>query len=381
MAKIAFTTDQHLGVYKKDGGPLKAGLNVRARQTVETLKQAMKEALLRGCEDHVGLGDLFDYVRAEPQLEAEVMRILYQDDGSPEPPLSHLFLVGNHDQKSLAAGDHALAPLAQLPNVEVADTHVLERTYYNPRYIENTFLYAVPFQSGRAEDWLPRVVEEALPDDEGQFRVLCIHLGISDTKTPYYLDGAEDSVTLDTIEKLAIKHRLTHVFAGNWHKHQRWTVESRDGYCDVVQVGGLIPNRFSDVDGRFGTMAFLDTNDGKVEVIDVYGPRFVKTANLRELEDLVRPEHARWLYVSATVMPDEADLAEAIIDDLDPYAHEIHFDQTNAETQAAQAVAVATSAESQHGAVMAFAHETPIPEGVDREEVESFVRACMAEAK
>ena len=71
---------------------------------------------------------------------------------------------------------------------------------------------------------------------------MCVHLGISDGDTPYFLDGADDSISVDRLRAVMRECGISYAFAGNWHRHQTWEADP----CKVIQVGTLAPNRFSD---------------------------------------------------------------------------------------------------------------------------------------
>ena len=370
--KIAWTTDQHVGNYGKNGGPVVAGLNQRCRDVLRSFAWARARMVELGCSTHVGLGDLFDYDRVEPQVIAAMQDLLDSDT------IVDHFLVGNHDQRSLASLDHALAPLRGVAKT-IADTE--------PRWVTAgpAAILLVPFRSGRAEDWLPEVVAAAskgLPQWDGP-HVLAFHLGVSDSRTPYYLDDADDEVCLGTVERVLREHRFDYAFAGNWHVHRRWTVEGAGGReCEVVQVGTLAPNRFTDTGGRFGTMAVLDTDTRAVEIIDVPGPRFVKVAGIVALRELVsgdRDPLAIPLYVSVSVPPEDVAEAEDLLTRVEARATEIQLDDSRQKAQAAAAVQVAVSAQSHHEAVVDYIRSAPID--APRAAVERFVLDCLQEAK
>lgn len=380
--KLAWSTDAHVGNYGKNGGWVRAGVNQRCADVLRTLERAVSITKINGCVAHLHLGDLFDYSRVEPQVERRVQEIL--------DPVPTVLLVGNHDQTSDASMDHAMAPLA--PVASIVDTAPIWFAWPQMGGAEVAVL-VVPFQAGRAEDWLPQVIADHVKAHgvpEARCVCLAFHLGISDTRTPYFLDGADDSVCLPTVEKLAKAYGFTHVFAGNWHKHDRWTVEGKNGSeVEVIQIGTLAPNRFTDTAGRFGTMALLDSKTGEVRILDVPGPRFVKVHGLDEVRriciDARGMMDANPLYVSATVQETEQDEAEELLAAQKTggfmRAYEIHLDRTAEDAKAKTAVAAAVSATSHAEAVRVFVQETPLPEAVPREQVQAFVDQCLKEAK
>lgn len=388
--KFSFTADGHIGNYGKEGGPVTAGINERCRHSIGAFRFSVLLAKQLECRAYTHLGDLFDYQRMEPQVVAEVQDVM--DDRS----LEFVGLVGNHDQRSTDPGDHAMAPLR--PVCTLVDAAPNWFVYRDGD--ESCAMLVIPFQAGRAEDWLPQVIRDhvsraGLP--EAKTRVLCFHLGISDSRTPYYLDGAHDSVCLGTVEKLAAEFGFTHVFAGNWHCWKHWTVEGKDGAeVEVVQVGSLAPNRFSDsVDDqtRNGTMAVLDTETGVVKTYDIPGPRFIKVAGLDAVEALTSGathgdviELAAPLYVSAIVDPEDADHADELLTEfqsaISVLRHfEVHLDTSKEDAATEAAISTAVAATSHQEAIRIFAEGVPIPPTVDRGDVTRFVDECLKEAK
>lgn len=412
--KVFLTADGHIGNHGKNGGPMTAGLNERCRHSLapfDHVNQLAHSVRLEEEAAHVHLGDLFDYVRVEPQVEAAVMESCERSTS-----VRMAMIVGNHDQKSAAPGDHAMAPLART-GVEVVDTE--------PVWIKfGTMLFLmIPFQEGPASVWLPEVIKEAYKLRPAKLvnakLALCFHLGISDRDTDYFLDGADDSVSLDLVSEIVDTYKFSYVFAGNWHKHEWWTLgdEDSDEACEVVQVGTLAPNRFCDHKGRYGCAALLDTETGKIEIADIHGPRFVVTKGIQELMEFLQDpnaaqvralKYARPLYLSATVSAANVAQAEQMIirwremhhgdevrEALNPNpntqahdpprpvlrAYEVHADPKERQQAVTAAVASAVSAQSKEEALTGFIAETPIAPEVDRSAVVAFVNSCVKEAR
>ena len=255
MARIAALADLHLANHANHGGPLVSGINMRATYVLRAMDWAYEEAERQGCETMVICGDVFDTARPTPQLIRAAQQILRR--------LKTIVLTGNHDIMSSAAGDHALGPLE--PVAEVVE---------QPRaiYLGTHVLLAVPFQTGRADEWLPKVVEELAnrPHPAGR-TLLALHLGVRDGKTPPWLADAHDSVPAELLLELAKKHDIDGVFAGNWHEPNYWS----DGSRFVCQVGCLAPTGWDNPGPGYGRMVVWDTRAQKPERINVPGPRFL----------------------------------------------------------------------------------------------------------
>jgi hypothetical protein len=299
MTTICFVADVHVGNSKVFSGVRELGMDERCRQRVACLRAAVAVARERGADAFVVCGDLFDAVDPDPRLVAEVQRALGD--------IPAVLILGNHEMVSANAGDHALAPLE--PIARVVDRPAVVRA-------GGVDVVCVPYRPGPARAWLARAIDEALGSSalgggigRAVPRVLALHLGISDASTPFYLDGAEDSVSIDLVSALAAARGAGLVVAGNWHRRVSW--RTRDG-VDVLQVGALCPTGFADAGLRgFGGVAVVV--DGELaEVVDVPGPRFLKCsgaapvmlAEVRAAAAVVRGGGG-CLYVSASVPPSE----------------------------------------------------------------------------
>lgn len=378
MSRIAFVADPHIGNHKKNGGPLTAGINWRCGLSLGALELAVDKAMEREVDAFVVLGDLNDY----SLMEAPILRREQEILGPP--PLTVL-LVGNHDLVSSEPGNHAMAPLA-----EVAE--VIETTTVLP--VKDVDLIVVPFQPGPAKKWLPAEVtwgaEQCRPDST---RVLCIHLGVSDDKTPYYLDGADDSISASALDDLCFKLGIRYVFAGNWHRHQTWSfahvVDDHIVPVDVMQVGTLAPNRFTD-DGivDFGALATLKTGpDGSgATCITIPGPRFLYANGLAKLKkfagyaatsdsDPIKREQARaagaeHIFFKVTLRAGEWEEGMEIVRALPSWVTaEAEGDTAEAKAQAKEAGARARASSTMDGAIKSYVDTMPLPDGVERGEV------------
>lgn len=253
MARLAFIADIHVGNPTVFGGPITAGINARGREVLAALEKAVSEVE----RDHalVICGDLFDTSSPNPQLIAEVQRILSTG------PQTYI-LLGNHDMVSDAPGDHALGPLAALDNVMIVERSSVE-------FLDNDAqLLAVPFQPGDCREWFPdavaQVAAKAAPD---RVKVLAFHLGVIDATTPAFLAKAHDAIPLETLQSLMAAHGIGYAFCGNWHTAKRWK--------NIVQCGALAPTGFDNPGWDYGKVATVDTSVQHLGSISIPGPRFI----------------------------------------------------------------------------------------------------------
>lgn len=251
--RIGFVADVHVGNHRVHGGPVVAGINDRARLVIDTLRRAYRTAAQQGCREFVVLGDLFDHDDPTPQMVREVGAAL--EGGKPHVSL----LLGNHDMRSDAEGDHAFGPLRWI------GASVLSAPgQYLPA------MAALPFRPGPAEEWLPQAVRAL----GGGYSVLGFHQGIADETTPHYLRDPlpPDAVRIETVVSLARECHIPVVVAGNWHEYRAWEHPT----VRVIQVGALCPTGYANpgVEG-YGRLVVVDT-DAPVEVTiyEIPGPRF-----------------------------------------------------------------------------------------------------------
>ena len=280
-----FVADVHIGNHRRFGGRLISGVNSRASEVVDILSEAVKLANSKG-EPLMVLGDLCDTPRPTPQLLSAIGKALtpLKDCSGPV-----ILLVGNHDRASMGDNDHALAPLGWIEGVEVVDT---------PRIVKavsadsQEHLICIPHRPEPASEWLEDAVAALNPPKGG---VLCVHLGIEDKNTPWFLQGSADSIHIKVLRKLVKKHSLAAVFAGNWHDRREW--EGPNGE-PIVQVGALVPTGF-DNPGLKGYGSVYRYSEGETSYTELAGPRYAtyRAANGLEttLDEIARSDIANYL--------------------------------------------------------------------------------------
>lgn len=364
--KLAAVADVHLGNHRRHGGPVELGMNRRCRQGLAAFAAACKRAAALGCSCLVVLGDLFDDDHPPPQLLAAVQQVLLDAD---RDGLVVVLLPGNHDQRSGAMGDHAMAPLAHqalvlnsaqvlFPDETGADV-LLQLLPHNP---------ALP-----AVAWLDECATKLARPDKlpGVPRVLCVHMGIADDATPPWLQGSAGSARVEQVVAAARVAGATYVLAGDWHDRVLWAGE---GEPTVLQLGALVPTGWDNpgLDG-YGTLAVLDPAEGQLFVEDVPGPRFVQVRSLAELDALAAnlgQSRACQVYVRAVVAPDQLDAAVAYLGELARHCvvdtYEVLPDTAQAQQQARTAATATRNATTLDAALAAYVERAPMPDGVDR---------------
>lgn len=362
--RIAFVADVHLGNHRRFGGPVVAGLNTRARMALGTLRAARARAEQMRADAFVVLGDLFDTSKPEPQLLAETQRAF--DETGPGQPI---LLLGNHDQNSTTPGDHALGPLSPL-------AHIVEV----PSVLNwgDTDLWCVPFQPGRAADWLPNALA-GLSKQSGhkvQRRVLTLHLGLSDTDTPPWLRDAHDAVPASLVGELCREYGLQAAFAGNWHNPAEWDFDG----VKVIQPGTLCPTGWDNPGGDYGRVYIYDSDTRAVEHAVIPGPRFLKLKYpTTEPIESGQQTFVRWV-ASAEYATDAQETLRVAQEKALCAGGEVVLDDAEASAAAKTAATVARSAETLDAALAGYVKEMPLVDGVDRAAVLALCKQYLGGA-
>jgi hypothetical protein len=357
VTKLAFVADVHLGNHKIHGGSSVCSLNERCRAGIEVFGRAVKRAVEARCSAFFVLGDLLDYSRPEAQLLAALQRILRRaHDGG----MNFWIVAGNHEMTSGTPGDHALGPLS--PYASIVDKPMLVKP------ARDIGVGLIPYRAGNepAKLWMPEAVQEALregPDSGIEHRILGIHLGVSDDKTPPWLAGSPGSIDVHQLVKLAGALGVTRVFAGDWHDRRRWNF-----IPSVFQLGALVPTGWDNpgLEG-YGTLAIW--NDGQVDYHEIPGPRFIGTvpddaaALVAEAKKLGHQPFLR-----LTTSPDELGEARAALEALG-VPGDVRADMTDVTVAARTAATAARSATTLDEALGGFVANMVLPEGVEREQV------------
>ena len=361
---VSFVADVHVHNHRRFGGSSIGGINTRCREILTALKKACLRAKKSESDAFVILGDLFDTTKPSPQVIAAVMDCL--SAGHPNT----LLLVGNHDQVSTYSGDHAMAPLAALPNVTVVDE---SKTFIED---SDTPLAVVPFRPGSAKEWLPEELEK-LGDLTGY--TVCVHLGIMDGETPHYMREVHDAIHVDVLRALKKEFGFRSVIAGNWHDHKFWDF-SQDKLT-IVQTGALVPTGFANPGLHgYGTVGLIKNERFSKHV--VVGPRYIKVRSLQELENLANLDkhdppsphtiRARWI-----VPPGEISEAVAAAKDMPLSDIEVIPDEKVAQQSARSAAIAARSAETLDEAIKAFISKMDLPEGVLPKDIVEMTKSYL----
>lgn len=367
MSKIAFIADLHIANHRVFGGPLTSGINARCQLTLDALSSAVAAAQQAGCGALVIAGDLFDTTRPEPQIVAEVQKLLNVAD------LHVVLLLGNHDMFSMAKGDHSIGPLEPVADI------VTEPTLMTLARDVKTLM--VPFEPGPALEWLPKRVDALLGGKPLPGAVLVTHVGISTHDDPPFLKAAHDQVPAHLLGDLCTKYGIRAVFAGNWHSHREFNL-SAPNFAKAYQIGTLCPTGWDNPGTeRYGTVPIFDSAEAKhvKQVFEVPGPRFLNLTidTLRALQ----PKAPFSLYVRTRVA--EADVVEAgrLCETLKEQgqltAYEVLIDDAEVRAQARTAATVARSATTLEGALTSFVEQMPLPDNIDRQEVLARAKAFL----
>lgn len=371
MSKIAFVADVHLANHRIQGGASEAGINERARTTLDALATAYQIAVREGCEWFVILGDLFDHERPSPQLIAATIKAL-------RGPVQVAAIVGNHDQASAVPGDHALAPL---------NFHELAMTVVDgvdPVGIPaggGAVLGLVPFQPGPGAEWLPTSADTLALDHD--VVALGFHLGVYDPSqldSVWWAKEADDAVTTEVLAGIAESTGVTRMFCGNWHGRYQWEV----GDLLITQIGALVPTGWDNpgLDG-YGGVAIYDTDTGSVEFEEVAGPRFVMVNSSEELPAISAKaaEAGHRLYVRWTVPPEELTSAGQVLQHATSTgmiaAYDVQVDRGVAKESAHRAAQEARSEEGLDAAITRYVQGLALPPTIDPVRLTNLVRRYL----
>lgn len=380
MTKLAFVADVHLDNHQKWGGPVKAGLNSRAHDTLAALCLAMETAEAAGAEQFIVAGDLFHRSNPSPQMMTEVLSTM------TDYRMPVTILVGNHDKAGADEADHALGPLAFH-----TDGFVVDAPYIEQMDGGKSSVIVVPFTPGDPAVWLPEAIKKlrgtAAPSYAQVTTTLVAHFGISDKGTPYYLDQSTGAINVSKLEKICKRFGITDVFAGDWHRHQRW---AGDG-VRICQIGALAPARFPPnyEHGDRGPLVVFDTMTGKSEIFDIAGPRFYKFRWGHNLpEDWKPPKEAMPAYLKVVHRPQQTEEVNEWIEALKVECAlqsrsglagvELEADRGEERAKARTASFEARKASSLDEALARYVQRMPVEQGVERETVLSHVRRLMA---
>lgn len=380
MTTIAVCSDCHIGNHRRFGGPTVASINDRCRMVLAAFDLTCTRVIENEADVFIVAGDLLDYSRPEAPILREIQKSLRR---LKEARIRTLLLVGNHEQTSTYPGDHALSPLAPYAVIVEQARRIC---------IGDAELLLVPFQPGAAKDWLPDAIhamlttsedaDEKLASPPASFRrILSIHLGIRDARTPPWLANAADAIDVGVLSELCAEHSISHVFAGNWHDRRAWTRSHANGSStSILQIGALVPTGWDNPSawdddrlGPYGALALL--RDQKLSYETIPGPRFVKCRSEKEARAAaaVAKRDGHQLFVSIEAAPEQmaqlatwgagcAERGEMVACDVLP-------DQTIAKQEAKNAAAAATGANNIDEALTNFVEHMPLPESLDRQSI------------
>ena len=354
-----------------------AGINRRAAQTLGVLERLMGLCEEQGVSDLFFLGDFFDTVKPTPQLVAAAMLALTRLHDVYHPRFH--FVPGNHERESEANGDHALGPFAR----SIATT-VVEHCSVLNLHESKTDVLLVAYENARPA---PVVLKEALEKASGNAgwckgyqRILGMHFGVRDEKTPPWLQGASDAIDVPELLGLMHKHRIEMAFNGHWHFHDEWKGET-GGY--MRQLGALVPSGFKDLGGDYGHVAIVLCEPGELVLgmrQQLDGPRFesLRAADLPTFaKQGIAP--AAELYLSVTAGRAEKQGAQEALRALKLAGHicdgKVEPDHAASKLAARKAAGAAKSAQTLDEATAAFIAKMELDEGVGREEVLAAVQS------
>jgi len=247
----------------------------------------------------------------------------------------------------------------------------------------------MPFRHGPIMEWLPKTLAEQCSANRTVLnhwrpRVLVMHAGIADQGTPLYLANSSGAIYVEQLAKIAKQHDITHVFSGDWHRHQVWYIDG----VTIVQVGALCPNRFPPdyEDAHIGPLVELYV-DGSIQVFDVPGPRFYKRRWSQIANDLEWMPDGEAAFLRITAREDQEKDAREWIEAMRVKAGltgsmqlggvELEIDRAVSNAKARTASFEARQASSLDEALSVYVGSMPVPAGVEREQVIHHVKRLL----
>lgn len=352
MSKIAFIADVHIGNPTAFGGAVHCGFNVRGRETIKALQDAVDAT--KDCDELVICGDLFDTDNPSPQMIAEVMGTLLAAN-------SVHILLGNHDMNSDIADDHALAPLRYLPNVTTWEVPGVYRS-------SDANLIMVPFKAGDCRDWFEAAVLDEQVTADDHVTLMAFHLGVIDGRTPAFLTAAHDAIPLELLQTTMNKAGIDHAFCGNWHNPASWR--------NIHQVGALCPTGWDNPGWDYGQIAVFDTVKGVRTTRHITGPRFL-TAHTSDDVAIAQAEAKRRRCKLYLTLKGEA------AKDLDAVREQGTIARAVSDTEGAreatrEAAVAVRKASTLDEALAKYVQSMPLAEGLERETVRSMAANYLA---
>ncbi len=361
MGRIYFVADVHLGNHRQHGGAEVAGVNARCGEIAAILGEAM--TLPQAGDTIVILGDLFDSARPSPQVISAAMAAL----SARATGVQVVILVGNHDRRSDAPGDTALAPLDWLTGVDVVERPmVLHRS--------GARLLLVPYMPDQCSADLIAEVK-ALGDTCASHTapvIVGLHAGIIGDDAAPWAQAARNAITNGDLADVTASVGADFAISGDWHSHAVYeNFNAQHGHATrVIQCGALVPTGWNNpgLDG-YGTI--YEWSAGKLVRHEVSGPRYVRT-NTAGLAKLPKdtPHTLR-------VRIDAADADEEAAARADSRVCTVARADIDPKASATQAANAARSSASIEQAISAYCRNMDLPEGIDPALVAQTARSYL----
>lgn len=369
MSRIAFVADVHLGNHKRHGGEVTRSMNVRCRQTVAVLREAVRMAVDCGCTAFAVVGDLFDIAHPEAPLLGAAAQVFVEEGCGYDDGVQAVLVKGNHEKVSEADGDDALAALAYVEHVMVIETPTIQRYGATADNSRSVVIY-VPHKSGvKATDWLQEAVDlmrPALARYPEDTRILAAHVGVYDADSPAYLRSARGAVSADWLRKFMQDNDISGAFVGDYHNEAHW--HAGPGVIGIHQCGALVPTGFDNAGMDYGQMLVYDTAASTVTMYRLPGPRFETVRSITDAEKFVAACAAAKCtpYVRLVVPPNELDGATGWMRERGDVIGEVSVDDTSVREHAQQAAAVARAQETLDEALTGYVDAIEMPTSVER---------------
>lgn len=313
--RFGLTADVHSHPWTQFATRNAEGRNTRLLDCLSVFGQARQLAEQKLIDKFFVLGDLF---HARTKIDIDVMVATWQAVLSLAEVCEVIMLVGNHDCIGRNASVHSLEPFKQI--VTVVDT---PRSFDFDGYL----VHAHPWcdDTENLKKWLAELPPSHL---------VLLHQGIREAQVgPYGMTG-HGSLSIADLPL----DRVQYVFAGDFHKRQRFGPDGRVHY-----IGSPCQLTFGEA-GEEKAISILDTETRVIETVPTNSPRFFKCSSPKQYREMCKDGTVRKGidFVKIECSEEDLDKATAIAES----QHTVVVEQVHSERAAlARATAAVTDSD------------------------------------
>lgn len=237
--KILLYTDVHMSKTSSIIRGIGKDYSIRLENIIKSVSWAEEEALARGCDQIICLGDFFDKPEASAQELTALRAIKWSD-------LPHIFIVGNHE------ADTASLKYSSTKALEGRGFEVIDKVTI--RNYGNTQITFLPYIK---EDIRKPLKEYQKDRDFSKKQIYLSHNDISGIQYGAFL--TKDGFTLDEIKANCNLFLNGHIHNGQWLDKEE----------TILNLGNLTgQNSNEDAFKYYHNVAILDTDTLQIDLIE-----------------------------------------------------------------------------------------------------------------